>query len=160
MYENNSNETEIYFTPEYTSHKPTFPTNIHSGKMNGPLKPKKPKIDTKKDDIDRTHGRCDSWYNLDAGLETDDDVPIALPTLKNGPDGGNLMKPLGEDEPKRKSINLKSKIVCIAICLCIVLGASVPVGIFFGPKLINIISAAINGKDKNGYTTDFYQTIS
>ena len=164
MYENNSNEIEIYFTPETPlpsySVKPSYDKKSGSTEMDQILKPNT----LQANDHDRTHGRCDSWYNLDAGTEFD---ISNLPALKNGPDPHDVplriesnqfsldsdvdnMRLSDLKEPKRKSVKSKSRIICISICLLIVLSAGIPLGIFFGPQLITIIQNAINGTEIEG----------
>ena len=154
MYENNENELEIYFTPEtrlFSSSQNSDLTNMNQNLRPDYLRPGS-------DDHDRTHGRVDSWYNLDGGLELEEVTQIPRPDADKEPfikplqridsDEENTRMP--EKAAKPKLEKKKSKIPCILICCCIVLGVSVPLGVFFGPELINFIMDAINGTNING----------
>ena len=163
MYENNENELEIYFTPEdLILHSSPRNTNSYNNlaltKMEQNLRPNYLPHGSKTDDHDRTHGRVDSWYNLDGGLELEDISPVPRPDINDVPfqnpqqdldsNDKDILMPKKLSKPK--SGKKKSKIVCCSICFCIILGVSVPLGIFFGPELISIIQGAITGVETSG----------
>ena len=163
MYENNENELDIYFTPEdpvlhSSSRNTNLDNTIALTKMEQNLRPDYLPYGSKTDDHDHTHGRVDSWYNLDGGLELEDISPVPRPDIDDVPfqnpqqdldsNDKDILMPKKLSKPK--SGKKKSKIVCCSIFVCIILGVSVPLGIFFGPKLISIIQGAIIGAENRG----------
>ena len=163
MYENNENELEIYFTAEdlklqSSSRNTNLDSTVALTKMEQNLSPNYLPHGLETDDHDRTHGRIDSWYNLDGGLELEDITPVPRPDIDDVPfqnpqqdlDSNDKEILMPKKLSKPKSGKKKSKIVCCSIFVCTILGVSVPLGIFFGPKLISIIQGAITGAETKG----------